>query len=172
MRLGAAVLVALTVALLTAPGCAPSSACTLAGCQSGVKIYTTASSLPAGASMRTCRNAVCATAKLVAEDDAGTRFDALYDPQIFVGGCSAEPVDGGAGFAVACQVSAAAVTDAGASETETPLSESDRYTVSIVQGSTVTTLVDDTATYTTFQPNGPSCDPTCLEGTIGMPSSP
>jgi hypothetical protein len=148
-RRHAVTLALLALPLLTSEGCASSLSCSEAGCrpsvhfQSAIRVQGPSDTL----ALTVCRNGTCAH---------GTAKN---------GGCSLDAVS--TDLLVSCSLTTASGTTTIAFDipgfNSDQLKDGDIYIFRVQRGATNESLVEVTrsATYTTTQPNGPGCGPTC-----------
>ena len=142
---------------LALAACGSNKLCTLLGCESGVRLEREIVTTPADVAKLTltiCRNGECASGKF-ASSAGGAQACSLSGP-LKVTLCSlSQPQKGGA-FSLTAQLPAPSPKDG------------DEYTFKIVNDDTGAALLEvkKNVSYTTTQPNGPDCEPTCTTATL------
>ena len=154
-------LLAVGCGLSFVPACS-SHACGLVGCATGASIRLTlppptATTFPLA--LKTCFNDDCRTAQLLAPDGSGSGSTATLPPALEGPIADATLFATGAG--------SLALTVSWRQNPPGHVANGDRYTVTVTDagGATVGSF-DKTATYTTNQPNGADCAPTCQFATL------
>lgn len=151
MRILTLLFVGLTTASMACGSSSSDKACTLVYCESGVRLdreITVAAADVAKLTLTICRNGECSSGKF--SSGSGGPQPCSLSGQLQPTICSLAPKQSGTGsFTV--QLSAKNATDG------------DEYTFKIVRDDTGAAILDEkkSVVYTTSQPNGPDCEPTC-----------
>ena len=144
----------------TIAGCASSKSCTLVGCESAVSAsyeVPVAQADLEGATVTVCKIAACSSALVVKEARP------IPEPQFLCPYDAATPIT--------CNVDVASPSSAKIAiqyrVAPTDAHDGDAYTVTIKRASgDVVFTKNKSASYTTTQPNGPSCEPTCKQAAL------
>jgi hypothetical protein len=153
-------LVAALLGLAACAGCASSKSCTLAGCDSTVSAsydVPVARADLEGATLTVCKNGACSSAVVVRAPRA------IPDPQFLC------PYD--ASTPIMCNVDVLSTTSAKIAiqyrVAPDDAHDGDAYTVTLKRATGEVVLTKSaSASYTTTQPNGPSCEPTCKQASL------
>jgi hypothetical protein len=156
LRIPNLVVSVLGIVSLAAIACGSKQSCTERGCDSGVHFESPIRVGGAGDQLTVtiCKNGTCSRG-------TATGFNTSAPTCSVTGAttatCSVRVDSSGSAKFVADVTSAAS-----------DMKDGDAYTFRVLRGTTNETLVDVTkpAAYTTNQPNGPSCDPTCLNADL------
>jgi hypothetical protein len=156
---GCALLLASPVLVVAA--CSSQTTCTLVGCETGASWQRTLSVPSAqipSLQVTVCRNGACDSGGVTQTGDPSTGFACAF------GG----PLQLQARCGIAVTSNGAVTLTAYVTVDERAATDGDLYELRVVQPGAGTPVLDakDTARYTTSQPNGPACAPTCKEATL------